>query len=398
MITLLSKLFIKETNGSIKENPENYREQYGVLCGITGIVLNIFLFIGKFLAGFFANSIAIMADAFNNLSDAGSSFITMAGFKLAGQKPDQDHPFGHGRFEYISGLLVSIVIILMAFELLKSSIGKIFKPEDVATSAITYAILIVSILVKLYMAFYNTSVGKKIGSLAMRATATDSISDCIATTVVLICSIIAKFTSINLDAYCGVVVAIFIFIAGFKAAKDTIDPLLGTPPEEEFVEEIENIVMSHDDILGIHDLIVHNYGPGRVMISLHAEVDAHGDILVLHDLIDNIEHELKTKCNCQALIHMDPIINDDEEINQLKHDIGDLIKEIDEKMTLHDFRVVKGPTHTNVIFDVVAPYSLPFKDEELRQIISAKILDKFPCHYAVIEIDRDYTKGKSNHS
>ena len=212
------------------------------------------------------------------------------------------------------------------------------------------------------MAFYNTSVGKKIGSLAMRATATDSISDCIATTVVLICSIIAKFTSINLDAYCGVVVAIFIFIAGFKAAKDTIDPLLGTPPEEEFVEEIENIVMSHDDILGIHDLIVHNYGPGRVMISLHAEVDAHGDILVLHDLIDNIEHELKTKCNCQALIHMDPIINDDEEINQLKHDIANLIKEIDKKMTLHDFRVVKGPTHTNVIFDVVAPYSLPFKD------------------------------------
>ena len=356
MITLLSKLFIKETNGSLKESPENYREQYGVLCGITGIVLNILLFIGKFLAGFFANSIAIMADAFNNLSDAGSSFITLAGFKLAGQKPDPDHPFGHGRFEYISGLLVSIVIILMAF--------------------------------------YNRSVGKKISSVAMSATATDSISDCIATSVVLVCSIIAQFTNVNLDAYCGVVVAVFIFIAGFKAAKETIDPLLGTPPEKEFVDEIENIVMAHEDILGIHDLIVHNYGPGRVMISLHAEVDAHGDILILHDLIDNIEHELKTKCNCQAVIHMDPIINDDEEINHLKKDISVLIKEIDEKMTLHDFRVVKGPTHTNVIFDVVAPYNLPFKDEELKQIISAKILNKFPCHFAVIEIDRDYTKGK----
>lgn len=394
MITLLSRLFIKETNGSLKEKPQNYREQYGVLCGITGIGFNILLFIGKFLAGFFANSIAIMADAFNNLSDAGSSFITLVGFKMASQKPDPDHPFGHGRIEYVSGLLVSIVILLMAFELLKSSIQKIFAPEDIATTTLTYVILIVSILIKLYMAYYNTRVGKKIDSVAMIATATDSISDCIATSVVLVCTIIAQFTSIQLDAYCGVLVAIFIFIAGFKAAKDTIDPLLGTPPEKEFVEEIENIVMAHEDILGIHDLIVHNYGPGRLMISLHAEVDAHGDILILHDLVDNIEHELKTKCNCQALIHMDPIINDDEEINHLKHDIADLIREIDEKMTLHDFRVVKGPTHTNVIFDVVAPYSLPFKDEELKQIISAKILDKFPCHYAVIEIDRDYTKGK----
>ena len=393
MITLLSKFFLKETNGSIKEHPENYREQYGILCGLTGIFFNVLLFIGKFFAGFFANSIAIMADAFNNLSDAGSSFITLAGFKIANQKPDPDHPFGHGRIEYISGLLVSIIILLMAFELIKSSIGKIITPTAIETDTITYIILVVSVFVKLYMAFYNRSIGKKIGSVAMSATATDSISDCIATTVVLLTSIIAQFTGLHLDGYCGVLVAIFIFIAGIKAAKDTIDPLLGTPPEREFVEKIESIVLSHEDILGLHDLIVHNYGPGRVMISLHAEVDAHGDILVLHDLVDNFEHELKTKCNCQALIHMDPIINDDEEINHLKHDISHLIKEIDEKMSLHDFRVVKGPTHTNVIFDVVAPYSLPFKDEELKQIISAKILDKFPCHFAVIEIDRDYTKG-----
>lgn len=394
MITILAKLFIKENNGSLLENPQNYREQYGVLCGITGIVLNVLLFIGKFLAGFFANSIAIMADAFNNLSDAGSSFITLAGFKLAGQKPDPDHPFGHGRIEYISGLLVSIIIILMAFELLKSSVSKIITPEEVSTGILAYSILAGSILVKLYMAFYNHFVGKKIGSIAMNATSIDSISDCIATGVVLLCSVIAQFTPLKLDAYCGVLVAVFIFIAGFKAAKDTIDPLLGMPPEKEFVEKIENIVLSHADILGIHDLIVHNYGPGRVMISLHAEVDAHGDILLLHDMIDNIEHELKTECNCQALIHMDPIINDDEEINQLKKNIALLIKEIDSEMTLHDFRVVKGPTHTNVIFDVVAPYCLPFKDEELKQIISGKILEKFPCHFAVIEIDRDYTKGK----
>ncbi len=384
MITLFSKIFIKE-------NTPNYREQYGVLCGFTGIAFNVLLFIGKFLAGFFANSIAIMADAFNNLSDAGSSFITLVGFKMASQKPDPDHPFGHGRIEYVSGLLVSIVILLMAFELLKSSITKIIHPNSVETGLITYIILIASILIKLYMAYYNNSIGKKISSVAMKATAADSISDCIATTVVLITAIISQFTNIQLDAYCGVLVAVFIFIAGFKAAKDTIDPLLGTPPEEEFVKEIEHIVLAHNDILGIHDLIVHNYGPGRVMISLHAEVDAHGDILVLHDLIDNIEHELKTKLNCQALIHMDPIINS-EEVNHLKHDITTLLKEIDSKMTLHDFRVVTGPTHTNVIFDVVASYSLPFKDEELKQIISAKILEQFPCHYAVIDIDRDYTK------
>ncbi len=391
MITLLSNLLIKDTDGRLKNHPEKYREKYGMLCGLVGIIFNILLFIGKFLAGFFAHSIAIMADAFNNLSDAGSSFITLVGFKMAGQKPDPDHPFGHGRIEYISGLLVSIVILLMAFELLKSSIEKIFNPVAVETGVITYIILLASILVKLYMAFYNRSVGKKIGSVAMSATATDSISDCIATSVVLITSLIAQFTNIQLDAYCGVLVAIFIFIAGFKAAKDTIDPLLGMPPEEGFVKEIEDIVMAHEDILGIHDLIVHNYGPGRVMISLHAEVDANGDILILHDLIDNIEHELKTKLNCQALIHMDPIINS-EEVNHLKHAIAALVKEIDTKMTLHDFRVVTGPTHTNVIFDVVAPYSLPFKDEELKQIISAKISDKFENHYAVIEIDRDYTK------
>lgn len=392
MITLLSKLFIKDKDGFLENHPEKYREKYGVICGSVGIAFNIILFIGKFLAGFLSNSIAITADAFNNLSDAGSSFITLVGFKMAGQKPDPDHPFGHGRIEYISGFLVSILILLMAFELLKSSVSKILHPTDVESSTLTFIILIISILIKLYMAFYNHTIGKKIGSVAMKATATDSVSDCIATSVVLITTIIAQFSNLHLDGYCGLLVAIFIFIAGFNAAKDTINPLLGTPPEPEFVKDIEKTVLAHDDILGIHDLIVHNYGPGRVMISLHAEVDAHGDILILHDVIDNIEHELKENCNCHAVIHMDPIINDDEEINHLKRNISDLIKEIDSRMTLHDFRVVKGPTHTNVIFDVVAPYDLKLSDEEIRQTISEKILDKFENHFAVIEIDRDFTK------
>ncbi len=392
MINLLSKLLIQDENGHLSNHPEEYREQYGVLCGFVGIAFNILLFIGKFFAGFFSKSIAITADAFNNLSDAGSSFITLVGFKMAEQKPDPDHPFGHGRIEYISGLMVAILILMMAFELLKSSVTKIFDPAPVETGMITYIILIVSILVKLYMAYYNNSVGKKIDSVAMKATATDSISDCVATTVVLITSLIAEFTNLQLDAYCGVLVAIFIFIAGFNAAKDTIDPLLGTPPEEEFVNKIEEIVMAHGGVEGIHDLIVHNYGPGRVMISLHAEVDAKGDVLVLHDMIDNIEQELKSELNCHAVIHMDPIITDDEEINRLKQEIGELIKEVDNKMTMHDFRVVKGPTHTNVIFDVVAPFALTYKDDEIRQIIGEKILEQYENHFAVIEVDRDFTK------
>ncbi len=391
MIKLLSRLFIKNEDTLAKEQPEKYREKYGVLCGAIGIGFNILLFIGKFLAGYLSNSIAITADALNNLSDAGSSVITLAGFKMAGQKPDSDHPFGHGRMEYISGLLISVFILMMAYDLLKSSIIKIFNPESVESSTITYIILVVSILIKLYMAFYNNSIGKKIGSVAMKATAADSISDCVATTAVLATTIIAQFTNLQLDAYCGVLVSILIVIAGLKAAKETIDPLLGTAPDEEFVKKIESIVLEHEEVEGIHDLIVHNYGPGRVMISLHAEVDAKGDILILHDVIDNIENELKSKCSCQAVIHMDPIITDDEEINQLKTDIVCLIKEIDEKLSLHDFRVVKGPTHTNVIFDVVVPYKLPYKDEEIRKIIADKILEKFENHFAVIEIDRDYT-------
>ena len=315
MIHLLAKKYIK--NYENINNPET-RHLYGMLCGIVGIILNILLFAFKFLAGTLSHSIAITADAFNNLSDAGSSFITLAGFKLASEKPDSDHPYGHGRIEYLSGLGVSFLILLMATELFKSSIKKIVSPEETVCSVIVITILLASILVKLYMAHYNKCTGQKIDSTALLATATDSKSDAISTSLVLLSTLIAHFTGLHIDGYAGLLVAIFIFYSGIQAAKDTINPLLGQAPDKEFVAKIEELVTSHDLILGIHDIMVHDYGPGRVVVSLHAEVPADGDILEMHDLIDHIENDLSSECNCEAVIHMDPISINDPETNELK--------------------------------------------------------------------------------
>lgn len=387
MVSFFARLFIKNREDITSPG---VRRKYGVLCGAVGIFFNVFLFGVKFLAGMLSHSIAITADAFNNLSDAGSSLITLIGFKLAGQKPDPGHPFGHGRFEYISGLLVSIAIILMAYELISSSIQKIIHPKAVASSPLVIAILLLSILIKLYMYFYNHSLGKKLNSPAMCATASDSFSDMIATSFVLFAILISKSTGLLIDGYCGVLVGLFIFIAGIRAAKDTINPLLGQPPSREFVKQIEEIVTSYDEILGIHDLIVHDYGPGRVMISLHAEVSAHGDLVSLHDIIDNIERTLKKGLKCDAVIHMDPVVEDDEETNQLKEQITAFLKEYDSDLNLHDFRLVKGPTHTNIIFDVLLPMEFKKTDLEVKQYLSDKITALDPKYYSVIEIDRAY--------
>lgn len=388
MVGLLSRIFIKDyTNTS-----DLYvRQAYGMLCGFVGICFNILLFIGKFIAGTLSHSIAITADAFNNLSDAASSVITLIGFKMAGQKPDSDHPFGHGRIEYISGLLVSVMILFMAYELLKSSVSKILHPEELSFSPLIVAILVISILVKFYMSFYNRMIGQKINSAAMMATATDSLSDTLSTTVVLIATIVSHFSGIAIDGYCGVLVGLFICFAGINAAKDTISPLLGQAPEPEFVQKINDIVMSHEGVMGIHDLIVHNYGPGRVLISLHAEVPADGDILTMHDMIDLIEHELRDTLHCNAVIHMDPICTNDEETNHLKHMVNGYLDEIDSTITMHDFRIVQGPTHTNVIFDVVVPYRFRMTDAELVQAITVKIQAENPNYFAVIEVDKKYT-------
>ena len=384
MIRLLAHIFIKNKDSG-KE-----RKLYGTLCSIVGIVLNVLLFAGKYFAGVISGSVAITADAFNNLSDAGSSFITLVGFIFAGKKPDPDHPFGHGRFEYISGFVVSIAIILMGFELFKSSISKIITPEPVDTGYLAMGILVVSILIKLYMSFYNSRIGKKIDSAAMQATALDSLSDSIATTVVLISMLVMRFAGINIDGYCGLLVALFILYAGYKAAKDTIDPLLGFPPEKEFVEQIENIVMSHDQIVGIHDLVVHDYGPGRRMISLHAEVPGNGHMFEMHDLIDLIERELNEKMQCRTVIHMDPIETDNEEVARMKQEIATLVKGIDERITIHDFRMVTGPTHTNLIFDAVVPFEVERSADEVKREIEQMVRNIDSKYFAVVEIDRSY--------
>lgn len=387
MVTLLSKIFIK--NREDIKNPQ-VRLAYGMLCGAVGIFLNLCLFTGKFIAGTISHSIAITADAFNNLSDAGSSIITLIGFRMAGQKPDSDHPFGHGRIEYVSGLLVSVIILLMGLELLKSSVSKIIHPENLSFSPVILIILLASILIKCYMYLYNNRLGKKLESAAMCATATDSLSDTLATTVVLIATLVAHFTDLAIDGWCGILVGLFICYAGFNTAKDTISPLLGQAPEKEFVQQVNDIVMAHEGIIGIHDLIVHNYGPGRVLISLHAEVPADGDILVLHDLIDTIEHELRDTLNCHAVIHMDPVQMGDEETARLKTLVSSYLAEIDTSLTMHDFRIVTGPTHTNLIFDVVTPYQFPMSDNELIAKITERIQRDNPNYFAVIEVDKTY--------
>lgn len=390
MIRIIGSYIIKKKNAGQSE--QLTRQIYGSICGIVGIMLNVLLFAGKYFAGVISGSIAITADAFNNLSDAGSSFITLVGFRFAGKKPDSDHPFGHGRFEYISGFVVSMAILFMGFELAKSSISKIINPEKVDSGILSMAILVVSIIVKLYMVIYNRGIGQRIKSSAMKATAMDSLSDAIATAFVLVSMIVMRFTAVNVDGYMGAIVSVFIFVAGYRAAKDTIDPLLGKKPDPEFVEAVREIVMSHDTVIGLHDMVVHDYGPGRVMVSLHAEVPGDGDIFELHDAIDHIERELTEKLGCDAVIHMDPIETDNEVVNQLKVRVEAGVKLLMEEASIHDFRMVQGPTHTNVIFDVLVPYSVKESDDEIRQKVwkMVRLLDSTYC--AVINIDRAATE------
>ena len=389
MITLLAKLFIQNYQDTTKAK---VRQAYGMLCGGMGIFLNVLLFGFKFLAGFISGSIAITADALNNLSDAGSSVITLIGFKMAGQKADSDHPFGHGRIEYISGLLVSMFILMMGFELLKSSISKIIHPQEIVATPLVIVILLVSICIKVYMSFYNSSISKKIDSAAMAATAKDSISDSLSTVVVLITTVLTYFTELHIDGWCGVLVAFFVLWAGIGAAKDTISPLLGQPPTKEFVDRIEAIIMEYESqgVLGVHDLVVHDYGPGRMMLSVHVEVPASGDILILHDMIDLIEHRLANELGCSAVIHMDPVCVDDELTNEIKEKVAEIIHGMDGEIKFHDFRIVNGPTHTNLIFDVVVPYDYLMTDTEVVGHIREEVQKIDENYIVVIEVDKAY--------
>ena len=389
MIELLAKWFIPHRD-SMEDGA--LRRAYGTLCGAVGIGLNILLFMGKFFAGQLSGSIAVTADAFNNLSDAGSSAVTLLGFRLAGKKPDTDHPFGHGRIEYISGLIVAGLILLMGVELAKSSFDKILHPEEVTFSALAVVILAVSVAVKLYMWFYNRRIGGKLRSTAMEATAMDSLSDAAATFAVLLATLIGKWTGLAVDGYVGLLVALFILFSAYKAAKETLSPLLGQAPDPELVQRIRDIVAEHDTVVGIHDLVVHDYGPGRQMVSLHAEVPASGDILELHDVIDNIERELHEKLHVQAVIHMDPIITDDAEVDALRRQVAELARQVEPRMTVHDLRVVRGTTHTNLVFDAVLPLDAAITPAEAARRIREKVSELDGDYYAVVTVEHSFTE------
>ncbi len=390
MIELFLKKHLKHSDSVSQAD----RAAIAQKCSFFGIGLNVLLFCLKFFAGSLVGAVAITSDAFNNLSDAGSSLITLIGIRLSLKKPDPEHPFGHGRLEYLSGLLVSVMIILMGFELAKDAVSNIIHPESkhVENLVITLVILIVSIFIKLYMWAYNKKYGKLIGSSAMTACATDSISDCISTVVVLITTVISLYFHFPiLDGVCGLVVSLLIFIAGVRSIQDTLVPLLGQPADPEFLKSITDVVLRDERIVGIHDLVVHDYGPGRRMASLHAEVPFDCSIFEIHDLIDNIEAEIKEKFSCETVIHMDPIDTKDPKTLALKESLQEILREEFPQISFHDFRVVYGNTHTNVIFDIIKPYSLQIPSKEICCTIKARMLEKHPNHFCVIRVDYDYS-------
>ena len=390
MTKLLIKLFIKDSE-NIKD--KNVRRKYGNLGGFVGIFSNLLLFALKLFAGIISGSIAITADAFNNLSDMGSSVLTMLGFKIAAKSPDKDHPFGHGRMEYMSGFIVSVVIIIVGFELFSSSVSKIFNPEAILVNWLTITILIVSIAVKLWQGLFNNKLGKILNSAALKATAKDSINDVVATSAVLLTSVISLIFDINIDGYVGVLVAGFIMYGGFSAAKEMLSPLLGEQPDPELVNEIRSTVLENDEFVGMHDLIVHDYGPGRCFASLHVEVPDTVDIVSCHEQIDACEKMVFEKLGIVLVIHMDPIATKDERRNAIDLIVKDIICSIDETLSYHDLRIVDGEKRINIIFDVVKPYEIKMTDRELIDLIQDKLWEVDPAFFCVIEIDHEFSKG-----
>ena len=371
------------------------RERYGTLAAAVGILSNIFLCIIKGLIGLFSGSIAVTADAVNNLSDAGSSVITLLAFKIAGKPADEEHPYGHARMEYISGMAVSFIIILLGLELMGSSFEKILHPEEVGVSVLTYLVLIVSIAVKLWQGMFNRNLGKRISSEALQATAADSLNDVFSTGAVLLSTLVYQFTAIPIDGWVGMLVAIFITVSGVKLIMETGSPLLGQAPDPQMVRELEEKITAYDGVIGIHDLQVHNYGPGRVFATVHAEVPANRDILVSHDIIDNIEREVGHEMNLNLVIHMDPVVTDDERLNQLHAQVQQIVVGIDSDLSMHDFRAVFGPTHTNLVFDVVVPPGFSLSDSELSRRIEQQV-QTLGSYFCVITVDHNYAYFPQN--
>ena len=387
MTNFLIKIFVKD-----KDNVENQevREKYAMLSSITGIIVNILLSIFKIIIGVIANSMSIISDGLNNVSDAGSSIVTMIGFKMSQKKVDADHPWGHGRMEYITALFVDILIILVGFELLQSSIEKIINPEVPSISNITIILLVVAILAKLWLFIFYRKIAKKINSAAIKGTAYDSISDSVSTLAVLISAFVARFAGITIDGYVSLLVSIFILITGFKAIKEIIDILLGQKPDPEFVKEIEKFTKQYKEINGIHDIMVHDYGPGRKIVSFHAEVPANANILKAHDVIDQMEQDIFAKFGCITTIHMDPIVVDDEEINNMRKETEEIVKNINEKFSIHDFRMTDGGERINLIFDLVIPAGEKIDVEQLVSDVRKEIHNRNEKYYAVIKVEHSY--------
>lgn len=388
MTNFLIKHFIP--NASDVKSPA-VRQRYGVVSGVVGILCNALLCTAKIAAGLLTGAVSIVADGINNLSDGGSCVVSLLGFKMAGKPADDKHPFGHGRIEYVAGLIVSFIIVLMGVELAKTSLDKIFHPEEISFSWITPAVLGISILVKLWMCFFNRKMGDKIDSAVLRATAMDSLSDVAATSAVLAGFVIGYWARVNLDGYLGVLVALFILYTGVSTAKGTLDLLLGEAPDPEFVKQIQQEVLSYPEIIGVHDLIVHNYGPGHSVVSLHAEVPCDVDILKIHDTIDNAERDLKKKFDCEVVIHMDPIITDDKETNEIHQKLSSIVRLLDSRVTIHDFRMVKGPTHTNLIFDIVVPHQFRLTDDQVVESLRQAFKALDARYEIVVNVDKAYT-------
>jgi cation diffusion facilitator family transporter len=387
MTNLLCKLFIKDRD-NIKS--PSVRRAYGTLGSVVGIILNIILALGKYAVGFIFGAVSLQADGINNLSDAGSQIISLISFKIAAKPADRDHPFGHARIEYVASMIVSFLILHISIDLLMESGAKIFAPKgSTQFSWIMIIVLGISVLVKLWLCIFNRALAGKIGSSVMKATAADSLSDAAATAAVMVAMLIIKFTGFDADGYMGVIVAVIIFIAGIKILNETKNSILGERPDPETVEDIKRIVGEFPGALGIHDMVVHNYGPGRTIATLHIEVDGNTNVFDSHDMIDLIERRLNTELSITANIHMDPIVTDDDEVNAMRDLVRGMVSEVDGRLDIHDFRFVRGITHTNLIFDVSVPFEVKMTDDEIKDEISRKISAYNEEYFTVMNVDRN---------
>lgn len=388
MTSLLLKLFVKDYKNT--EN-SNVREKYGVFAGLVGIVVNIIIASAKLLIGTFSGSISITADAVNNFSDAGSSVITLIGFKMANKPADTDHPYGHGRIEYISGMIVAFIVLIFGVELMKSSVERIINPVEITYNVWAIVVLALSIVFKLWLGLFNRKLGKAINSSTMTAVFTDCVSDSGATSVTIVSMLLAHFAKINIDGILGAIVAVIIIIAGINIIKDTLNPLLGQAPDKDLVDKIAETVLAYDKVVGIHDLILHNYGSTKTFGSIHVEVPANENVLIVHEIMDNIELEIKNKFGVEIVAHTDPIETDNELVTKYRNELTEIISNIDKRLSFHDFRLVSGPTHTNLIFDVVLPYEIKMSENEIKEVIALKVKEQRPNFNCVITVDRDYS-------